>query len=162
MLKLNYAYYGKMSLNKHPSQRGHMLSRLIGEETVNLECRPPPRLIPPLSSPPPELKTASKLDWTWERWAMSRALCLMRTFIFILHRSAHMCLPCFRQHCDSETFKVHRMAPEKTDVLQIRNCTVFVVKHDVCPWIEYVLLIQRALLVFLGDGLVKSHRLDTF
>lgn len=73
-----------------------------------------------------------------------------------------MCLPCFRQHCDSETLEVHRMAPEKTDVLQIRNCTVFVVKHEVCPWIEYVLLIQRASLVFLGDGLVKSHRLDTF
>lgn len=52
--------------------------------------------------------------------------------------------------------------PEKTDVLQIRNCTRFVVKHEVCPWIEYVLPVQRALLVFLGDGLVKSLRLDMF
>ena len=120
-------------------KRGHMLSWLIGEETVNLECPPvPSRLSPPLL-PPPELKTASKLDWTWEWWAMSRALCLMRTFIFILHRSAHMCLPRFRQHCDSETFEVRRMAPEKTDVLRIRNCLAFIVKeslklksHEVC------------------------------
>lgn len=67
----------EVSLNKHPSQRGHMLSWLVGGETA---------------------KDCIWTDWMWRWWAMSRADTIsFCTTLFTVWR------PCFKRHCNSKT-----------------------------------------------------------